>query len=64
MFKKTKAPSLREIERETGVPLSTLSRINRGEDFMISTAKKILPLLDACPCCGKPVTPHSNKEGE
>lgn len=49
------APSLREIARKSGVGHATVSRIYRGKDFTVSTAKKLLPYMSQCPCCGHPL---------
>lgn len=49
-----KAETARSIARDTGIGHSTISRIMNGEDFRVSTAKKLLPHLLECPCCGTP----------
>jgi uncharacterized protein YerC len=48
--------SVRAIAKKTGVGHSTISRINRGYDFTVETAKKLLKEIEACPCCGAKLT--------
>ena len=51
--------SCREIEAHTGVSKATISRfLNSGHDISLSTAKKLLPVLQNCPCCDQPALPQ------
>jgi transcriptional regulator with XRE-family HTH domain len=59
-IQKYKKASLRDFASLSGVGHATLSRIQNGHDYKMSIAKKILPFLDKCPCCGKQT--DNNKE--
>lgn len=48
--------SLRAIGRVSGVGHATISRFLSGKDIKLSVAKKLLPHLDKCPCCGNSTT--------
>lgn len=44
---------VRELARAAGVSPATVSRIKRGEEPDMATAKKLLPFMNDCPCCGQ-----------
>ncbi|MGB1214765.1 MAG: hypothetical protein ACPG4X_15475 [Pikeienuella sp.] len=52
--------SCRDIEEITGVSKATVSRfLNSGHDIQLSTARKLLPVLSACPCCNDTPAPEA-----
>lgn len=52
--------SCRDIEEITGVSKATASRfLNSGHDIQLSTARKLLPVLGACPCCNDTPAPEA-----
>jgi len=50
---KVKDLSDRQIARISGVSHATISRMKSGKDYTMSVAKKLLPFMKSCPCCGK-----------
>lgn len=48
-----KSTSVRDIGRVAGVSSATVQRFKSGNDVMLSVARKLLPVVNDCPCCGK-----------
>ena len=46
---------VRELARAACISPTTATRIKRGEAPDMGTAKKLLPFLNECPCCGQPL---------
>ena len=44
---------VRELARQAGISPTTATRVKRGETPDMATAKKLLPFLNDCPCCGR-----------
>lgn len=44
---------VRELAREAGISPTTATRVKRGEAPDMATAKKLLPFMNSCPCCGR-----------
>lgn len=47
------AMGARELARAAGISPATASRVKRGDVPDMATAKKLLPYLGRCPCCGQ-----------
>ena len=54
--------SVRAFARLVGTSPTTIIRYRRGEELDMPTARKILPYMDKCPCCGVTISP--TPEGE
>ena len=48
--------SIRSLARKVGISPTTVIRFRRGEEMDMPTARKLLPFVDTCPCCGKPTS--------
>lgn len=54
-------PSVRALSRLSGVPSATVHRFLTGQDVQLSTAAKLRPHIETCPCCGN--TRSAEKKG-
>lgn len=45
--------SARELAEASGVPAATAHRFKTGKTVTMEVAKKMLPFITTCPCCGK-----------
>lgn len=50
-----KDDSVRALSELTGVPRATVHRFMNGEKASLDTARAMLPALEICPCCDKPI---------
>lgn len=55
------AMGVRELARAAGVSPTTATRAKRGDVLSYGNMQKLLPFMNVCPCCKKPMSAQDRK---